>query len=114
MGDASTVALEGRAIGVDVFRIGAGGERIVAVDAAHGAGGEVDEAEVRNGGDGLAHTRILLHFGRDGDVRDRDQRAASGNSKTGVAELAIVRVAALRGTATSRHSALGRALVEWL
>jgi|SRR5271156_1729430 len=41
MSHASAIALEGAAIGVNILRIGAGGKRIVVVDAAHRAGGKI-------------------------------------------------------------------------
>src|SRR5271165_5238811 len=68
VGDAAAVALEGTAVGVDVFRIGADGKRAFAVTPAHRAGGEIQLTQLETG-DSATHasslTRLASHPGFD-------------------------------------------------
>lgn len=58
MGHPPAVALEWAAISVDIFRVGAGSERVFAVPSLHRANGEIQLAQVEIG-DGAAHASSL-------------------------------------------------------
>src|SRR5271154_1586644 len=64
MSYASAIAFEGAAIGVHVFRIGPGSERIIVVDAAHRADGKIHQLQVGIGCAVLAHYSSLLRSSR--------------------------------------------------
>jgi hypothetical protein len=64
VGDASAVALEGAAIGVNVFRVGAGGEWVLAVASAHCGRGEIQLAQFETGY-GAAHAFSLTRSASD-------------------------------------------------
>ena len=72
VGDASAIALERGAIGVNIFGVGAGGERVLAVAPAHRAGGEIELTQFETGygaGHAFSLTRSTNDSGLDVAVR---------------------------------------------